>query len=129
MAMRQRVLIAVAATAALAALAGLPVLAAVPGAAALAARPDAGAVGTSVVTSVSCASAGSCAAGGIFTNQKGTVNAGFVLDERNGRWGRATFIPGMAALGTPFSQVNSVSCGAAGNCGMLGGGLDEPHWG
>jgi hypothetical protein len=118
MTMRQGVFIAVAATAALAALTGLPALAAVPGTAALAARPDASAAGTSVVTSVSCASAGNCAAGGIFSSADQTVNSGFVLDERNGRWGRATLVHGTAA--PAFSQVNSVSCPSAGNCGAGG---------
>ncbi len=72
------------------------------------------------VTSVSCASAGSCASGGDYT--EGDVNAqGFVADEDNGVWGTAIEVPGLAALNTGgFVQVLSVSCGAAGSCAVGG---------
>ena len=84
----------------------------VPG---LAALNKGGAAG---VGSVSCASAGNCAAGGSYLagNQQG-----FVVSERNGVWGQAIEVPGLAALtqGRPAS-VRSVSCGSAGNCAAVG---------
>src|ERR1017187_7459533 len=84
--------------------------------------------GSAQVNSVSCASAGNCAAGGYYTdgNRHGQ---GFVADERNGVWGQAIEVPGLGALnkgpGGPFAypqtQVNSVSCASAGNCAAGGG--------
>jgi hypothetical protein len=75
------------------------------------------------VTSVSCGAAGSCTAGGFYSDGG---QSGFVAVERNGVWGRAIQVPGLAALnGYGDAQVNSVSCGAAGSCaagGSYGGG-------
>jgi hypothetical protein len=51
--------------------------------------------GNSRVQAVSCASAGNCAAAGYAYGQ------GFVVSERNGRWGQAAEIPGLEALITP----------------------------
>ena len=68
----------------------------VPGLAALNKGGDAG------VNSVSCASAGGCAAGGWY--QDGTGMQGFVAVERDGRWGRAIEVPGLAALNTAGCQ-------------------------
>jgi hypothetical protein len=82
----------------------------VPGLAAL----DAG--GHAVVTSVSCASPTSCAAGGDYTRGN-TSQQGFVADENNGVWGTAIELPGLAALNNGgFVQVLSVSCGSPGSC-------------
>ncbi len=76
--------------------------------------------GDAQVSSVSCASAGSCAAGGFYTGRH-RRQQGFVAVERNGRWGRATGVPGLGALNTGgSSQVVAVSCGSAGSC--AGGG-------
>ena len=68
------------------------------------------------VDSLSCSAPDSCAAGGIVDGQ------GYVAVERNGRWGKAIQIPGMAALekGGGGAEVNDVSCGSAGNC-VVGG--------
>jgi hypothetical protein len=79
--------------------------------------------GDAEVTSVSCASAGSCSAGGDYTDGGGNT-LGFVASERHGRWGRAIEVPGLAALnkgdlGFPLG-VTSVSCAAAGNCAAVG---------
>ena len=75
------------------------------------------------VLSVSCAAPGNCAAGGYYGNRSRFLNAGygrgFVVSERNGRWGKAIEVPGLAALGGS-SAVTSVSCGAAGNCAAVG---------
>jgi hypothetical protein len=77
------------------------------------------------VWSVSCGSAGSCAAGGYYTDRHGG-GQGFVVTERNGRWGTATRVPGLAALGkVEESEVNSVSCGSAGSCAAGGYYLDR----
>ncbi len=69
--------------------------------------------GRAYVTSVSCASAGNCAAGGAFTVS--SANRAFVVSERNGRWSKAIAV-GLAG----HSTVNSVSCGAPGWCAAAG---------
>jgi hypothetical protein len=75
---------------------------------------------------VSCASAGNCAAGGAYRDRHGH-RQGFVAVERNGRWGKAIEVPGLAALNTGGqAQVNSVSCGSAGNC-AAGGAYTDRH--
>jgi hypothetical protein len=71
-------------------------------------------------SSVSCASAGNCAAGGIFTDRSSHQHV-FVVSERNGVWGKAIEVPGTTALnkgGT--ADLNSVSCPSAGNCAAAG---------
>ena len=75
--------------------------------------------GEAGVRSVSCGSAGNCAAGGFYT---GPVRVqAFVVSERNGRWGKAIAVPGLGALNVGGNaQVNSVSCGSAGNCAAGG---------
>ena len=76
--------------------------------------------GHAVVNSVSCASAGNCAAGGSYLGGSGHTEA-FVVSERNGVWGKAIAVPGLNALNTGGNaQVNSVSCGSAGNCAAGG---------
>ena len=45
---------------------------------------------------MSCASAGNCAAGGRYRD--GGHLQGFVAGERNGLWGKAIEVPGLAAL-------------------------------
>jgi uncharacterized repeat protein (TIGR02543 family) len=66
--------------------------------------------GDARVTSVSCASAGNCAAGGYYS-QLGDQQA-FVIDETNGSWSTAVDVPGTDV----GSAVSSVSCATAGNC-------------
>jgi hypothetical protein len=91
----------------------------VPGLAAL----NAG--GTAGVVSVSCASAGNCAAGGGYLGQDGHSH-GFVVSERNGHWRQASEVPGLSALATGGGAgVGSVSCASAGNCAAGGGYLDS----
>jgi hypothetical protein len=93
----------------------------VPGLGAL----NAGDAAIADVTSVSCASAGNCAAGGNYQD-KSERNQGFVVTERNGRWGTAIEVPGLGALNTgatPFNNdatVGTVSCPSAGNCAASG---------
>ena len=81
--------------------------------------------GYAEVNSVSCASAGSCAAGGDYADRRG--QQGFVAVERNGRWGTATEVPGLAALNKGGgAAVNSVSCAPAGSC-AAGGDYTDRH--
>ena len=81
--------------------------------------------GRSEVTSVSCAAAGNCSAGGDYASSRG-VQA-FVVSEVNGAWGTAEEVPGTAALNTAGSaRVASVSCAAAGNCSAGGTYGDGP---
>ncbi len=67
--------------------------------------------------SVSCASPGNCAAGGMYAIGSSIGNAdsqgGFLVDETNGSWGTPQPVPG---LGTESGIVHSVTCPAAGYC-------------
>jgi len=77
--------------------------------------------GSAAVTSVSCASAGNCSAGGQYSAGSGNDEQMFVVNEVNGVWGTAEEIPGSAVLNAyGFSQVSSVSCASAGNCSAGG---------
>jgi D-alanine-D-alanine ligase-like ATP-grasp enzyme len=72
------------------------------------------------ITSVSCAAAGSCGAGGYYTDGSGHEQA-FVVSEVKGRWGKAEEVPGTAALNKGAeAEVKSVSCAPAGSCGAGG---------
>jgi hypothetical protein len=76
--------------------------------------------GNAAVTSVSCARAGNCSAGGFYTDRSGRVQ-GFVVGETGGAWGTAEAVPGLAALNTGGNAaVTSVSCARAGNCSAGG---------
>src|ERR1700728_1993047 len=86
----------------------------VPAAAALS-----GAEGSSGLDALSCASAGNCAAGGNYSAD-GDQQA-FVVSEKNGSWGKAIEVPGLAALNNgTLAGVNSASCASAGNCAVTG---------
>jgi hypothetical protein len=86
--------------------------------------------GNAEIFSMSCASAGNCAAGGFYTSRHAGLRdhyQGFVADERDGTWSRAIQVPGLAALNTGGNaQVFSVSCGAPGNC-AAGGYYHDRH--
>jgi hypothetical protein len=72
------------------------------------------------VSSVSCSSAGNCAAGGFYTDGFGHGQV-FVVSQRNGRWGKAVEVPGSGALNAGGSAaIRSVSCGSAGTCAAGG---------
>jgi hypothetical protein len=80
--------------------------------------------GHAEVTSVSCARPGGCDAGGDYT-QAPSGQQGFVVSEKDGVWGRAEEIPGLAALRTGrFASVLSLSCARPGDCGA-GGSYEE----
>jgi len=79
--------------------------------------PDAASLGTqgSVISSISCPSAGDCAAVG---SASGTP---FILDEVDGTWGDPLAVPGLASLGTTANEgFDSVSCADAGDCTAIG---------
>jgi hypothetical protein len=81
--------------------------------------------GEAALTSVSCASAGNCSAGGYYTDSNGNEQA-FVAGETNGTWGKAEEVPGTAALnkggseGPADAQVSSMSCSSASHCSAGG---------
>jgi hypothetical protein len=72
--------------------------------------------GEAHITSVSCASAGNCTAGGDYLDGSDSVQA-FVASQAHGTWGKAIEVPGTAALNTGgLGGIDSVSCASAGNC-------------
>ncbi len=76
--------------------------------------------GQAFVTSVSCGAAGNCGAGGEYLDRSGKTQV-FVVSQVNGAWGTAIEVPGTAALNRGVdAALNSVSCGAAGNCSAGG---------
>src|SRR5215470_3172514 len=76
--------------------------------------------GDAELFSVSCVSAGNCAAGGLYVDASGHVQA-LVVSERNGRWGKAIEVPGSGALNRGGDgYVDSVSCGSGGSCAAGG---------
>ena len=86
----------------------------VPGLAALNMGHSAG------VNQVSCASPGNCAATGNYSDAQGN-NQPFVANEKNGTWGLAIRVPGIAALSKGGGGLASaVSCAPAGNCAVTG---------
>ena len=94
----------------------------VPGTATLNAGGDA------AVGSVSCGTAGNCAAAGGYHDGSGHRQA-FVASQANGTWGNARKVPGSGALDTGgLANTDSVSCVTAGNCAAAGsytGGGDQ----
>jgi hypothetical protein len=75
--------------------------------------------GGSLVTSVSCASAGNCGAGGYYTPDPDAEVQAFVVSEVNGTWGTAQAVSGIG-VGSNDDEVSAVSCRSAGNCGAVG---------
>jgi len=72
------------------------------------------------VTSLSCASAGNCSAGGFYTDASDNEQA-FVVTETNGTWGAAQEVPGVGAKNTGGqARITSVSCAAPGDCSAVG---------
>jgi hypothetical protein len=74
-----------------------------------------GGTGESVI---SCASAGSCAAGGSYADATSTLHA-YLVDEVAGRWSRAFGAPGVIGGPVP-SGVTAISCPGVGDCAALG---------
>jgi hypothetical protein len=87
---------------------------AVPG---LAARDAGGAADT---TSVSCASAGNCAAGGSFQGRLSALEP-FVVSETKGTWRKAVVLRVPAAAENQgVDGITAVSCSSPGNCVAIG---------
>jgi hypothetical protein len=73
--------------------------------------------GFAEVTAISCHSVGNCAAVGYYAPGI-TQSRPFVLTSKNGTWGTAAAVKGIAALDTGhYSQLTAVSCGPAGSAG------------
>jgi hypothetical protein len=76
--------------------------------------------GIAEISSVSCASAGNCGAGGFYTDSSSHMQA-FVVSQANGTWHAAIEVPGTAALNQGGNaSISSVSCASAGNCSAGG---------
>lgn len=76
--------------------------------------------GNATTDSVSCASAGNCAAVGTYKGGAGSTEA-FVVNQTNGTWGTAEEVPGTATLNKgENATINSVSCAAPGRCSAGG---------
>jgi hypothetical protein len=76
--------------------------------------------GGAAVTTISCAAAGDCSAGGAYRDSVGHAQA-FVVTQTNGIWGKAKEVPGTARLNAGgIAQTYSVSCAAAGDCSAGG---------
>jgi hypothetical protein len=91
-----------------------------PGTAAL----NLGSIPGAGIDSVSCGSAGNCAAGGSYTDSAGHRQA-FLVSEVSGDWRQAVEVPGTAALNQGGDAgIYSVSCASAGNCSAGGGYTD-----
>jgi hypothetical protein len=72
------------------------------------------------VVSVSCPTALSCGATGLYTDASGHTQS-FVVTSRGGRWGRALEIPGLGRLNTGGdAESSSMSCWTAGGCSVAG---------
>lgn len=71
-------------------------------------------------SSVSCPSAGNCAAAGSYF-PGGSLTRAFVISEKNGVWGKAKRVTGLTALHAGrFASVDTISCPSAGNCSAGG---------
>jgi hypothetical protein len=84
--------------------------------------------GNAGVSSVSCASAGNCSAGGSYAVDSGGVQAfqDFVVSQVSGTWGTAKEVPGTSALNQGGdANFGAVSCASAGNCSAGGFYVDN----
>ncbi|HET7015330.1 MAG TPA: hypothetical protein VFI65_15535 [Streptosporangiaceae bacterium] len=76
--------------------------------------------GKASVDVMSCRSAGDCTAAGTYFAAAKNDKQAFVVSEKNGRWGTAEEIPGLASLTSSAADVNVLSCSSPGNC-VVGG--------
>jgi hypothetical protein len=90
--------------------------------------PDAAANPMVELNSLSCASAGNCAAVGDYDESSSIVH-GLLLDEVGGTWGTArnASLPTNVNVssGVPSNSLSSVSCASSGNCTAVGGYTDS----
>jgi hypothetical protein len=80
--------------------------------------------GGATILSVSCVSAGNCAAGGYYATSAGDEEP-FVVTQTDGTWGKAAEIPGIGTLNYQQAPLNALSCGSAGNCAAVGSYIDS----
>jgi hypothetical protein len=78
--------------------------------------------GNAQVSSLSCPSAGNCAAVGAYGSNLTSYRV-LVASQAGGRWGRAKQIPGASVLDGGSLAFPSVSCSFAGNCVAGGAGF------
>lgn len=72
------------------------------------------------ISSVSCASAGNCGAGGDYMGSS-SLSEPLIVSEVRGTWQKAVRLPGITALTNHiFGTVASVSCSSPGNCSAGG---------
>jgi hypothetical protein len=72
------------------------------------------------IRSVSCPSVGNCTGVGIYTDALGQ-SQGFVIDQRNGKWGSAQAVSGLALLNLGgLAYPTSAACPAVGECSAVG---------
>ena len=83
--------------------------------------------GTGVgLSSMACASAGNCSAGGEYVDRF-NVTQTWVASEKHGTWGTAQQVPGTGALNRGgYVTLNALSCLSAGNCTGVGVYADNP---
>jgi hypothetical protein len=83
--------------------------------------------GQAQVSTVSCPSAGNCAAGGSYWDAA-TYGEAFIVREHDGTWHNAEEVPGTGR--PPFSsrdpEIDSIACPSAGNC-TASGAMDSPQ--
>jgi hypothetical protein len=80
--------------------------------------------GGATILSVSCASAGNCAAGGYYATSSGDQEP-FVVTQTGGTWGKAQEVPGIGTLNYQQAPLSGLSCGSAGNCAAVGDYIDS----
>ncbi len=86
---------------------------------------------SSTITSISCPRDGYCVVGGTFRDATGRDQA-FVASQRDGHWGNAEPVPGLAALNTGGGRefrawgatLAQLACGRPGDCAAGGWYLD-----
>jgi hypothetical protein len=77
----------------------------------------------SALTTISCASRGSCSAGGYYGN--GDHQTAFIVNEKSGKWGTPMAIPGLGTLNKgDTSSMQTIACVSTGNCGASGSYMD-----
>lgn len=93
----------------------------IPGTAKL---PNGGEV-TGTIGFMTCPSIGNCTAGGDYTDPS-NVSQPYVVTEKNGVWGNARVLPGVARLGrASIASLGGLSCASAGNCTAAGTYIDR----
>jgi hypothetical protein len=78
--------------------------------------------GTPEVDWISCRSAGNCTAFGKYLpkNARNRRPQVFVASEKNGTWGKAGPVPGLAAIDHGLAIDTALSCASPGNCTVAG---------